>query len=72
MSKDIVLDDDLKAILKSLSKLKEPVGGKEIESATGLSSSKVSSKIKKLKDAGLVDSPVRCKYSITSEGKGKI
>jgi predicted transcriptional regulator len=72
MSKDIILDDDSKAILKSLSKAKEPVGGKDIEADTGLSSSKVTSRIKKLKDSGLVDSPVRCKYNITSAGKGKI
>ena len=72
MSKDIVLDDDLKAILKSLSKATDPIGGKDIEADTGLSSSKISSRIKKLKDAGLVDSPVRCKYSITDTGKGKL
>lgn len=69
MAKEIVLDGDLKSILKALSKMKDPAGNSEIEKATGIEKSKLAAKVKKLKDAGFVDSPERCKYSITAEGK---
>jgi predicted transcriptional regulator len=72
MAKEIVLDGDLKSILKALSKMKDPVGNSEIEKASGIEKSKLASKMKKLKDAGLVDSPERCKYCITASGKQKL
>jgi predicted transcriptional regulator len=72
MAKDLVLDSDLKSILKALSKMKAPAGNSEIEKAAGVEKSKLAPKMKKLKDAGLIDSPERCKYCITSAGKQKI
>lgn len=72
MSKELVLDEDLKSILKALAKMKSPAGNSDLEKASGIEKTKLASKIKKLKDAGLVDSPERCKYSITPEGKKKV
>ena len=72
MAKELVLDSELKSILKALSKMKEPAGNSEIEKASGIDKTKLAPKMKKLKDAGLIDSPERCKYSITAAGKKKI
>jgi predicted transcriptional regulator len=72
MAKEIVLDGDLKSILKALSRMKDPVGNSEIEKVSGIEKSKLASKMKKLKDAGLVDNPERCKYCITASGKQKL
>jgi Mn-dependent DtxR family transcriptional regulator len=72
MAKEIELTEELKSILKVLNKESEPLGGKDIEAKTGLSGSQVPGRIKKLKDAGLVDSPVRCKYAITEAGRKKL
>ncbi|MBW1635336.1 MAG: transcriptional regulator [Deltaproteobacteria bacterium] len=50
-------------------KIAGPCGNKDIVEATGLDKKVVSSKITSLKKKGLVDSPVRCKYSITEDGQ---
>ncbi|MDP8227820.1 MAG: hypothetical protein P9M15_00035 [Candidatus Electryoneaceae bacterium] len=64
-----MIDEAGKKVLEALAAQSEPVGGKVIAEASGLDSKKVSSKITALKKKGLVDSPVRCKYSITDAGK---
>ena len=47
-------------------------GNKDIAAACGLDAKEVSSQIAALKKKGLVDSPVRCKYALTQEGKKAI
>lgn len=56
-------------ILEALVKIDGPCGSKQIVEATGLDKKVVSSRITALKKQGLVDSPVRCKYGVTPEGK---
>lgn len=63
------LDSDSKLVLKALSESEEPMGSKDIAEKTGLDSKTVSSKITSMKKLGLVESPTRCKYSATDEGK---
>lgn len=63
------LDSKDMLILKSLAEMNDPAGGKELAEVTGLDQKLVTKKIKTLKEGGLVDSPARCKYAVTSEGK---
>jgi predicted transcriptional regulator len=50
----------------------EPAVGKEIAAAVGMESKAVSCKLTALKNKGFVDSPVRCKYAITPNGKAAL
>ena len=61
-----------KQILQALANCEKPCGSKEIATATGLDPKVVSAKITELKKQGFVDSPVRCKYGITANGKATI
>lgn len=63
------LNDEQKAILDAIAKSSEPCAGKEVAAALGLEAKSVSCKITALKKKGYVDSPVRCKYAVTEEGK---
>ena len=72
MAKELEINDELKSILSALASASEPIGNKELETETGIPKSKLPTRVKKLKDAGLVDSPIRCKYGITDAGKGKL
>ncbi len=64
-----MIDEEGKKVLTALVGFSEPASGKEIAGASGMDSKKVSSKIKTLKSKGFVESPVRCKFSITAAGK---
>ena len=64
--------DESKKILQALAGCSGPCGSKEIVEATGLDKKVVSDQIAVLKKQGLVDSPVRCKYGITAEGKASL
>lgn len=64
--------DESKKILQALAGCSGPCGSKEIADATGLDKKVVSDQIAALKKQGLVDSPVRCKYGITAEGKASL
>jgi len=64
--------DASKKILETLAKCDGPCGSKDIVEATGLDKKVVSDQIAALKKNGLVDSPVRCKYGITSAGKASL
>jgi len=66
------LSSEHKQVLEALAKCDGPCGNKDIVAATGLDKKVVTSKITALKKKGLVDSPVRCKYGITDEGKAAI
>lgn len=59
-------------VLQALVKSAAPCGAKDIAEVTGLDKKVVSNQITALKKQGLVDSPVRCKYGITAEGKASL
>jgi predicted transcriptional regulator len=61
-----------KKVLEALAKCAGPCGSKDIAEATGLDKKVISDQIAALKKQGLVDSPVRCKYGITPEGKASL
>ncbi len=63
------LTAEQKKILEALANTDGPCGSKDIVAATGLDKKIVSNKVAALKKAGLVDSPVRCKYGVTEAGK---
>ena len=66
------VDSEQKKILKTLAGVEKPVAPKNIAESTGLESKTVSAKMKGLKEQGLVESPVRCKWSITDAGKKQL
>lgn len=59
-------------ILEALAQSSEACGSKELAAATGLESKQVSCQLTALKKKGLVDSPIRCKYAVTAEGKSQL
>ena len=63
------LSEQQRAVLSALAGTEEPCGSKEIAAVTGLESKQISCQITALKNKGYVDSPVRCKYQITEQGK---
>jgi ssDNA-binding Zn-finger/Zn-ribbon topoisomerase 1 len=63
------LSDEQKQVLEAMNKCDGPCASKDIAAATGLETKQVSCRITALKKKGYVDSPVRCKYGITTEGK---
>lgn len=63
------LTAEQKQILAALSSADKPWGNKDLAEATGLDKKVISSGVAAMKKAGLVDSPVRCKYGVTGEGK---
>jgi len=56
-------------VLSALAKCKKACGSKDIAAATSLEPKQISCQITALKKKGFVDSPVRCKYEITKDGK---
>ena len=64
--------DASKQVLEALAKCAGPCGSKDIAEATGLDKKIISKEITALKKKGLVDSPVRCKYGITADGKASL
>lgn len=67
--KDQTLTDEQKQILKAMADSQQPCGAKDIAAATSLDSKAISGQITVMKKKGLVDSPVRCKYAITENGR---
>lgn len=63
---------ETKQILEALANAEKPCGNKDLVEVTGLDKKIVSKHITALKKQGLVDSPVRCKYGITDEGKANL
>lgn len=66
------LSDEQKQVLEAMGNCDGPCASKDIAAATGLEAKQVSCRITALKKKGYVDSPVRCKYAITSEGKSAL
>ncbi len=67
--KTTTLNDEQKKVLEAMEKCDGPCASKDIAAATGLETKSVSCKITALKKKGYVESPVRCKYEITSDGR---
>lgn len=67
-----VLSDEQRQVLEVMAKCDGPCVTKDIVAATGLESKQVSCRITALKKKGYVESPVRCKYEITGEGKNAL
>lgn len=68
-SKTTGLSEDQKKVLEAMAKHGAPCASKDIASATGLDAKVVSCKLTDLKKKGLVDSPERCRYGLTEEGR---
>jgi len=66
------LSEIQKKILGTLNNLGKPMAPKQIAEAAGMESKEMSANIKVLKKLGYIDSPVRCKYAITNDGKVKL
>ncbi|WP_035247570.1 Fur family transcriptional regulator [Desulfogranum mediterraneum] len=66
------LSDNQRQVLEALAKSKEACGSKDIAAATSLEAKQVSCQITALKKKGFVESPIRCKYTITPEGQGAL
>lgn len=64
--------NESKQVLEALAKCSGPCGSKDIAEATGLDKKIVGNQITALKKQGFVDSPVRCKYGITAEGRATL
>ena len=63
------LSDRQREVLEALAKCKEACGSKDIAAATSLEPKQISCQITALKKKGYVDSPARCKYTITKDGQ---
>ena len=66
------LTDEQKKILHAMAEINGPCAGKDIAAATGLESKSVSCRLTSLKKKGYIESPARCKYEITADGKAAI
>ncbi|PLX50316.1 MAG: hypothetical protein C0613_04525 [Desulfobulbaceae bacterium] len=66
------LSDEHKKILAAMAEMHEPSACKDIAAAVGMESKSVSCKLTSLKKKGYIDSPVRCKYTITADGQAAL
>ena len=66
------LSEKQRLVLEAMAKCEQACASKDIAAATGLEPKQVSCQITALKKKGFVESPVRCKYSITDDGKSAI
>lgn len=66
------LNDRQREVLEALAKCKKACGSKDIAAATSLEPKQISCQITALKKKGYVDSPARCKYEITKDGKSAL
>lgn len=66
------LTEEQKKILTEMVKMSEPCGCKDVAVATGLESKSVSCRMTSLKKKGYVESPAKCKYIITEDGRKQI
>ena len=66
------LSDKQKEVLEAMANCDGPCASKDIAAAISKETKQVSCQITALKKKGFVDSPVRCKYAITDEGKAAL
>lgn len=71
-TKSTAVGGDAKQILEALVKSDKPCGAKDLAEVTGLDKKIITKQVAALKKQGYVDSPVRCKYGITAEGKSTL
>lgn len=63
------LTEEQKKVLQAVAESAGACATKDIAAATGLDAKVVSCRITDLKKKGYVDSPERCRYGITEEGR---
>ena len=66
------LTEEQKKILEVLSAADGPMASKDIAAETGLTSNQVSCRIRSLKNKGYVESPERCKYIVSDQGRSAL
>ncbi len=66
------LTEEQRKVLEAVASREEPCTTKEIAEATGLTSNQVSCRIRSLKGKGYLDSPARCKYVVTEQGRAAL
>ena len=66
------INDQQRQVLEALANSTGPSGSKELAAATGIEAKQVSCQLTALKKKGLVDSPARCKYGITAQGRSQL
>jgi Fe2+ or Zn2+ uptake regulation protein len=66
------LSEKQREVLQALAQCKDACSSKDIASSTSLEPKQVSCQITALKKKGFIDSPVRCKYEITSDGRNAL
>jgi len=62
LTKGEMLVDNLEKVMQVFEKANQPLNSKAVQEATGLDKKEVDKLIKKLKDAGKLESPKRCFY----------
>lgn len=68
----IKLSDTQQVILQAMTGMESACGSKDIAQKTGLEAKQVSCQLTALKKKGLIESPARCVYSITTAGKDAV
>ena len=63
------LGDEQKSILEALTQLTEPAGCKVIGEKASIPWRTVMAKLRRLKNEGYVESPIKGKYVITNKGR---
>ncbi len=66
------LNEKQREVLEAMNKCDSPCAAKDIAAAVGKETKHISCQMTALKKKGFVDSPVRCKYEITSDGKSAL
>lgn len=66
------LNEKQRKVLEALAAADAPCGSKDIAATTSLEAKQISCQITALKNKGFVTSPVRCKYTITEDGKAAL
>jgi ribosomal protein L44E len=66
------LTSEQQALLAALAKTAAPAASRELAAMSGLDGKIVSCGLKSLKERGYIDSPARCRYSITAAGRAAL
>ncbi len=66
------LTEEQKKVLEALNSSDAPMASKDLAEMTGLTGQQVSCRLRSLKTKGYVESPARCKYVITENGKNAL
>jgi DNA-binding MarR family transcriptional regulator len=66
------LTTEQQSLLAALAKTAAPAASRELATLSGLDGTVVSRDLKSLKEKGYVDSPARCRYAITANGRAAL